>query len=268
MQKKLEKLKAYIASMESAAVAFSGGVDSTFLATAAHQVLGRNMVAVTVVSSIIPRLEKKMAVEYAGKAGIPHTVLELDALTIPELRDNVVDRCYYCKKVIFSRIKETAAEKGLKNVFDGTNVDDRGDYRPGIRALEELGIISPLKECGFKKEDVRELSREMKLPTWDLPSMACLASRFPYGTVITEQKLKTVDRAEDFLREHGLEVVRVRHLGDTARIETNADSIPRFLNESFRRTVIKKLRSLGFIYIDLDLEGYRTGSMNLSVKKD
>ena len=259
---KLENLKEKIRQMGSLAVAYSGGVDSTFLLKVAHDVLGENVIAVTARSSTYPEREFREATDFARKIGVRHLIILSEELDIEGFSDNPVDRCYFCKRELFTRILDTAGQCGMKYVADGSNIDDLGDYRPGLKAVKELGVVCPLKETGMGKNDIRILSREMNLPTWDKPAFACLASRFPYGQKITREKLDIIDRAEGFLMDLGFRQVRVRHHGDVARIEVPADERPRFFDAALMDRVHERFQELGFAYAALDLKGYRTGSMN------
>jgi uncharacterized protein len=263
---KFNKLKNNLKSMEKVAVAFSGGVDSTFLLKTAHDVLGPNVMAVTARSSTYPEREYAEAVGFIKGLGIKHITIISEELEIEGFSKNPANRCYYCKKELFSKIKELAAQNGISQIVDGSNLDDLGDYRPGLTALGELGISSPLREAGLTKEDIRKLSKEMGLPTWDKQPFACLASRFPYGHEITREKLGMVDRAEQFLLDLGLKQVRVRHHGDIARIEVSVNERNRFFDEELMDRVHGRLKEIGFKYVALDLKGYRTGSMNETLK--
>jgi uncharacterized protein len=259
---KLQRLREIIRSCESALVAFSGGVDSTFLLKIAHEELGDNVVGVTARSETYPAREYREALDFASKAGIRHMTIETSELALPAFRHNPPDRCYYCKQELFGRLTDMARGLGLKQVMDGANADDRGDFRPGSRAAKELGVRSPLQEAGLTKDEIRLLSRRMGLPTWDKPSFACLSSRFPYGEEISKEAVARVAAAEEFLREMGFRQVRVRHHGNTARIELDPSEIPEILGEDRRRQVVERFKELGYSYVTLDLEGYRTGSMN------
>ncbi len=260
---KFEKLKELIASYESAAVAFSAGVDSTFLLYAAHEALGDKLVAVTASSCFFPESEAEEAEIICKKLNVRHIILKEDVLSVKGVKENPKDRCYLCKRELFSHIKRTAEENGLKEVIEGSNTDDTGDYRPGLKALSELGIKSPLRETGLGKAQIREISKKLGLKTWDKPSYACLASRIPYGEEITEEKLFRIDRAEQYLRELGFRQLRVRLYGRMARIELEPSDIQRALDLTLREKITGRFRELGFSHTALDLEGYRTGSLNV-----
>lgn len=262
LQDKLEKLKKIIEGMGKLAVAYSGGVDSTLLLNVAHNVLKSNVIAITARSSTYPEREYREAVNFVEKLGIRHITIISEELDIEGFSGNPVNRCYFCKKELFTKIGEVAAQHGIKYIADGSNTDDLGDYRPGMTAIKELGIVSPLREAELSKDDIRILSREMNLPTWDKQPFACLASRFPYGQEITKDKLSMVDRAEQYLMDIGFKQVRVRHHGDIARIEVSAYERSRFYDEQLMDKVHDRLKEIGFKYIALDLRGYRTGSMN------
>jgi uncharacterized protein len=262
MNKKVEILQNALNDMKSVLVAYSGGVDSTFLLRIAKDTLGDNVLAVTAVSETYVQRELDQAKRIAKGIDVQHMCIATEELQYPNFASNPTNRCYYCKKELFTKLKEIAHQNHKRYVVDGTNADDADDYRPGLLAIEELGIRSPLREAGLTKKDIRSLSRRMRLPTWNKPAIACLASRIPYGTTIDAQKLGMVERAEHVLHELGLNQVRVRHHDDIARIEVFPEEIPRFLDEEIRYHIIRLFKEIGYKYIALDLQGYRTGSMN------
>ncbi len=261
LEAKKQKLLGILREMGGCVIGFSGGVDSTFLFAVAAGVLGERAVAVTATSETYPERELREAKELAARIGGRHRVIVSEELDIPGFAQNPTDRCYHCKKELFTKLRGIADQEGIAHVADGSNVDDRGDYRPGRRALRELGVRSPLEEAGISKEDIRELSRELDLPTWDKPSFACLSSRFPYGIQITREKLTVVGRAEEALRDLGFRTVRVRHHGDVARLELGPEEFARAVN-GLREEVVRKVKEAGYAYVALDLQGYRTGAMN------
>ncbi len=261
-----EKIKQLMSCLEnygSILVAFSGGVDSSFLLKAAVDFLGPDRVlAVTASSEAYPDHERKDARKLAEKLGVRWITIQSSETANPNFRENPTDRCYFCKKELFRDLKELADQEGINKVADGTIQDDTEGHRPGTQAAEELGIASPLQEAGLSKDEIREFSKQVGLETWDKPTFACLASRFPYGEEITEEKLRRVGSAEEFLLELGIEQFRVRHHEDIARIEVRRSDFGRMLN--FREEIVSRLKELGYDYVTLDLEGYRTGSMNAS----
>lgn len=262
LETKLERLKSEILRMEKVVIAFSGGVDSSFLLKVAHEVLGENVLAVTAKSSTYPEREFNEAVEFVTDYGIPHRIIVSEELEVEGFSDNPLNRCYLCKHEMFNKIRQIAKDEGYKSIAEGSNKDDLGDYRPGMQAISELGIASPLKDAGLSKNDIRLLSKELGLKTWNKPSFACLSSRFPYGEKITAQKLHMVDKAEQFLIDLGFRQIRVRHHGSVARIEVEEIDFDRFLDKQMRNDVYTKLKELGFVHVTIDLKGYRTGSMN------
>jgi pyridinium-3,5-biscarboxylic acid mononucleotide sulfurtransferase len=264
LAEKLEKLEALLASCRKVMVAFSGGVDSTFLLAVACRDPGRNVLAVTAVSPTHPEKEQQEARDMARRFPAEHRQIVTDEIRLEAFQKNPPDRCYHCKKYLFSRMDEIRVREGYEVLVDGTHADDTTDFRPGMRALRELGVRSPLLEAGLTKDEIRELSREMGLPTWDRPSLACLASRFPYGTEITEEALGRVDRCETFLRERVSGPVRVRVHGTVARIEVRPDAFPLLLRD--RQEIAAYFRAQGFVYVTLDLAGFRSGSLNEVLK--
>jgi uncharacterized protein len=260
--RKLKKLFKILSGMDSALVAYSGGVDSTFLLKAAADVLGQKLLAVTAAGPIYPAHEAACARRTARALGVRHIIIRPDVLSDREFKANPPERCYLCKRRLFSRLLELAGQQHAEAVFDGANKDDARDYRPGLRAAAELKIRSPLREAGLTKDEIRHLSRKLKLPTWNSPSMACLASRIPFGTELTVENLCRVDRAEAYLRKLGFAQVRVRHHDAIARIEVPGADLPRLSAPALRRKIVSYLKRLGYGYITLDLQGYRTGSLN------
>ncbi|MDR1105002.1 MAG: ATP-dependent sacrificial sulfur transferase LarE [Treponema sp.] len=267
LDEKYRRLLDLIAAKGSAAVAFSGGVDSSFLCHAAAAALGKNAVAITIVSPMLPASEIKCAAEVARQVGIEHILVE-EPVIDKEVAANPRDRCYHCKKLEFGRILEEARKRGVRAVLDGSNVDDLGDYRPGLAALEELGVASPLREAGLVKEEIRALSRRFNLPTWDKPAFACLASRIPYGEEINSGKLSRIEKAEDAVRSFGFRQFRVRSHGDIARIEVAPEERRKFFDDLMLDAVSRAVKSAGFLYAALELEGYVTGSMNRVIRRE
>ena len=263
---KYENLKACLSSMGSVAVAFSGGVDSTLLLFAAREALGDKAIAITAHASWFPAREQEEADAFCREHGIRQILINLEGLPIEGFRENPPDRCYLCKKALFLKMKDTAKELGMAVLAEGSNLDDMGDYRPGLAAIKELQVESPLRKAGLSKAEIRAISKELGLPTWDKPSCACLASRFVYGETITLEKLHMVDRAEEFLHDAGFRQARVRLHGNLARIELLPSDIALAADPVLRSRISQAFRELGFSYITLDLEGYRTGSLNETLK--
>lgn len=262
---KKEALIHYIENLDSLIVAFSGGVDSTFLLAVAHRVLGEKVLAATASSATYPSQEQEEAARFARKRGIRHIIFESDETCLPAFSDNSPDRCYHCKKLLSQELLQIAKEKGILHIALAANLDDLGDYRPGITAAEEMGMIEPLMDAKLTKEEIRFLSKEMDLPTWDKPAMACLASRIPYGDPITDEKLKMVEEAETVLFKNGFRQFRVRHHGAVARIEVEISDLGKIMDKTLREKIVERFRKIGFLHIALDLEGYVTGSMNRSL---
>lgn len=259
---KLESLKEYLGNLGSVAIAFSGGVDSTFLLKVAHDVLGENTIAIMLKAKAFPSGELAEAQSFCEDEGIKYYVCEFEPLNIHGFADNPPDRCYICKKKIFNEIIQIAKEHGVDNVAEGSNMDDISDYRPGLRAINELNVFSPLQKAELSKDEIRMLSRQLGLSTWKKPSKACLASRFVYGEKITKEKLQMIDRAEQFLMEHGFEQNRVRIHGMMARIEILPKQFDKFMEDNIREEIYNYFKYLGFSYITLDILGFRSGSMN------
>jgi len=266
LQKKVENLKQYIVGLGSLAIGFSGGVDSSLLVAVAHEVLGDRLIAVTGADASVPERELNEAVAFCKERGIRHIVCNVDPLKEEGYRNNSPDRCYFCKHGIFTEVRKIALENGIEYMAEGSNVDDIGDYRPGLRAAAELSVKSPLREAGLTKSEIRIISKVMGLPTWSKPAYACLASRFVYGEEITEEKLHMIDRAEQFLIEHGFFEERVRMHGNIARIEVPPEDIPRLAADEIREAVYDKFREIGFLFVTLDMKGYKSGSMNATLK--
>lgn len=264
---KLKRLKRILRDLGSVVVAFSGGVDSSFLLRVAKDSLPKkNILAITAASDTYTPSELAQAREFTKSLGLRHRVIFTDELKDNKFIKNPIDRCYYCKKELFGKLKDIAKKSGFSSIIDASNLDDKKDYRPGSRAKEEFFVRSPIQEAEIGKDDVRRFSKKLGLRTWDMPSMACLASRIPYGEEIKKSTLKKIALAEDFIKRSGIRQVRVRYHNDIARIEVEKKDIKRFFNKDLCDKIIKYLKSLGFCYIVLDLEGYRTGSLNKVLK--
>lgn len=267
-EEKYEKLKRLLKEMGQVVVAYSGGVDSTFLLKVAYDVLKENAMGVLAVSASFPSREYKRALEVAGQIGVSVEVIKTHEIEDPRYVENPVNRCYFCKKDLFGEIQELAKKGHYKNLVDGSNFDDLGDHRPGMKALQEKKVRSPLIEAKLAKNDIRALSRNLGLPTWQKDELACLSSRFPYGEKITEEKLHMVDRAENFLSDLGFHNIRARHTGKTLKIEVAPEEISRFFDEKIREKIVREIKKIGYIYVTIDLEGYRRGSLNETLTKE
>jgi uncharacterized protein len=256
------RLHELLASYDSVIVAFSGGVDSAYLASAATRVLGDAALCVTADSESYPDHHRQLALRVARECGLRHEIIQTAEVERPDYRANPVNRCYYCKHELYGVLSRVAAERGIAVIVDGSNADDRSDYRPGRKAAREFGVRSPLDEADLTKNDIRELSRRAGLPTWDEPASACLSSRIPYHTEVTPEKLRMIERAEDVLRGLGFRVCRVRHHETLARIEFGADEMTRALEPEMRARIVRELSALGYAHVTIDLQGYRMGSLN------
>ncbi|MFC1823573.1 ATP-dependent sacrificial sulfur transferase LarE [Thermodesulfobacteriota bacterium] len=268
LKDKYDQLKDIITQAESVALAFSGGVDSTFLLKVCVDVLGDKVLAVTARSSTYPKRELQEALELAEQIGCRQLMIESEELDVPGFSDNPPNRCFLCKQELFSKIKDLADQEGIQSVFDGSNADDPDDFRPGRMAARRLGVRSPLEEAGLTKQEIRSLSRKLNLPTWDKPSFACLSSRFPYHTKITRPSLQQVEMAESFLWDLGMRIFRVRHHDTIARLELGEKEMELLQEGDLKDQVVQHLKELGYQYVTLDMEGYRTGSMNETLTED
>ncbi|MDR2641490.1 MAG: ATP-dependent sacrificial sulfur transferase LarE [Planctomycetaceae bacterium] len=263
LQLKCEELKNYLRGLGSVVVAFSGGVDSTFLLRLSYDSLGSRVLAVTARSCSFPQRELDLAKEFTSQYKIEHIIVDSEELDIKGFSKNPVNRCYLCKSGLFTKIREVALSRGIEHIAEGSNADDEGDYRPGLQAVTEFGVLSPLRRARLTKSDIRKLSAELGLPTWNKQSFACLSSRFPYGEEISRERLMMIDKAEQFLLDKGFVQVRVRFHGNLARIETDDEGFRLLLSEKkLREDIHKKFKEIGFVYVSIDLLGYRTGSMN------
>ena len=260
------ELHEILGQFPSVIVAYSGGVDSAFLAYAAHRALGSGALAVTADSPSYPERHREIALRVAREFGFTHLVIRTHEMARPEYRANHADRCYYCKHELYTHLCGIARERGIRVIIDGANADDRGDYRPGRKAAREFGVRSPLDEVGLTKEEIRELSRRAGLPTWDEPASACLSSRIPYFSEVTDEKLRMIERAEAVLRGLGFRICRVRHHDTIARLELGRDEIARALDPEVADTIDRELRAIGYAHVTVDLRGYRLGSLNEALR--
>ncbi|MGC8975999.1 MAG: ATP-dependent sacrificial sulfur transferase LarE [Candidatus Ratteibacteria bacterium] len=266
MEEKLKKLKEYLEKLKKVVVAYSGGVDSTFLLKVASDTLGKeNVLAVIGVSPTYTEKEREFAEKFCKDNGIKYIEIETDEFKDDNFINNPPDRCFWCKKELFGKIEEIRKKLNFEYIIDGANKDDERDFRPGESAKKIYNVFSPLKECGFTKKDIRKFSKKLNLPTWNKPQMACLASRIPYGEKITEERLKKIEEGENFLYSLGFKIVRIRDYNEIARIEVDKDEIEKLIK--LKDKIVKKLKEIGYKYITVDLEGYRTGSMNESIPK-
>ena len=256
-----EALRHALTSLGSVVVAYSGGTDSAYLAYVASQTLGDRALAVTADSPSYPDRHRRLAIDIADRFGLRHEIIQTNELDRPEYRANPENRCYFCKHELYTHLSRIGAERGAV-VVDGNNADDRGDYRPGRQAAREFGVRSPLDEVDLTKDEIRELSRRAGLPTWDEPASACLSSRIPYHAEVTDEKLRTIERAEQAMRALGFRVCRVRHHDDVARVEIGRGEMARALEPDVASAIVRELKAIGYRYVTLDLQGYRTGSLN------
>ncbi len=262
LARKERTLRETLAALGGAVIAFSGGADSAYLAYVAHEELGDRALCITADSPSYPQRHRELALRLVGQLGLRHEFIRTHEMERPEYRANPSNRCYFCKQELYTELRRLARERGIDAVLDGNNADDRGDYRPGREAAREFGVRSPLDEADLTKADIRRLSRAAGLPTWDEPASACLSSRIPYLNEVTGEKLRAIEHAEEVLHGLGFRLCRVRHHGDTARVELDPDDMRRALDENVRAALLRELRALGFRYVALDLQGYRSGSLN------
>jgi pyridinium-3,5-biscarboxylic acid mononucleotide sulfurtransferase len=262
LEQKEAALDSALRELPSLIVAYSGGVDSAYLAYAAHRVLGDAVLCVTADSPSYPERHRTIARQVAAQFGFNHLIIHTSEMARPEYRANPANRCYYCKHELYTHLSSIARERGIPAIADGSNADDRGDYRPGRQAAREFGVRSPLDEAGLTKDEIRELSRRSGLPTWDEPASACLSSRIPYFSEVTDEKLRMIERAETVLRSLGFRICRVRHHDTIARLELGRDEIARALEPDTADTIDRELRAIGYAHVTVDLRGYRLGSLN------
>jgi uncharacterized protein len=266
LTRKEASLRDLLHQLPSILVAYSGGVDSAYLAYAAHQTLGDRVLCVTADSPSYPERHRELARRIAREVGLQHEIITTNEMERPEYRANPANRCYYCKHELYTHLTAIARERGIPVIADGSNADDRGDYRPGRQAAREFGVRSPLDEAGLTKAEIRELSRRAGLPTWDEPASACLSSRIPYHSEVTDAKLRTIERAEEAIRSLGFRVCRVRHHGSRARVEIGADELARALDPAVRARIESELTAIGYHEVEIDPRGYRMGSLNEGVR--
>ena len=266
LERKEADLYRILADLPSLIVAYSGGVDSAYLAFAATRTLGARALCVTADSPSYPERHRQMALRLAREFGFQHEIIRTNEMERPEYRANAADRCYYCKNELYTHLSTIAHERGISTIVDGSNADDRGDYRPGRQAARELGVRSPLDEAGLTKEEIRALSHDAGLPTWDEPASACLSSRIPYFTEVTDEKLRMIERAEAVLRDLGFRICRVRHHDTIARLELGRDEIARALEPEIADRIDRELRTIGYMHVTVDLRGYRLGSLNEALR--
>ncbi len=268
LQEKYEKLKSLFREMGSVAVAYSGGVDSALVLAVAHSILNGNTLAVTGNSASLAQRERIAATEFAATLGVEHCVIDTGEVSSPDYAANPINRCYYCKSELYSKLREVADQHHLKHIVNGTNVNDLGDHRPGLVSAREAGVRSPLCEAGMTKQDVRDLARQLGLPVWDKPAMPCLSSRIPYEQAVTPEKLAMIEQAEDFLIALGFKQLRVRHYGESARIELPQEDLPHFYKENLFEPVHKRFLEIGFKQVTVDPEGFRSGRLNEAVSSE